>query len=275
MLFFLLLLMVELSIDMVVLSVFPHPGFKFLACSYSDRECQEGKRVRYRDWESLYLLAVLFRGSKPSRFCQYWDFSNIYWWFWNIFNFFLFFFSFLFLSTFAVAMLWFAFCSVVCCLRVLWFWCLGEITTDPILAFTLLLFSLWKKRGGIIFKARWHFNVLLFLQLSSQVCGFCFWFFVFLSFSDFIILLLVAVSSIFWMLFFWLDDAGWTRGVLILGGVQCVLVFNEDEQTFSLLQVYNVSGWVTRFCIYNKEWGDRNMHLWLTCYFVRAAQIVD
>lgn len=96
MLFFLLLLMVELSIDMVVLSVFPHPGFKFLACSYSDRECQEGKRVRYRDWESLYLLAVLFRGSKPSRFCQYWDFSNIYWWFWNIFNFFLFFFLFCF-----------------------------------------------------------------------------------------------------------------------------------------------------------------------------------
>lgn len=23
----------------------PHPGFKFLACSYSDRECREGERV--------------------------------------------------------------------------------------------------------------------------------------------------------------------------------------------------------------------------------------
>lgn len=275
MLFFLLLLMVELSIDMVVLSVFPHPGFKFLACSYSDRECQEGKRVRYRDWESLYLLAVLFRGSKPSRFCQYWDFSNIYWWFWNIFNFFLFFFLFCFCRLllllcfglhFAVLFVAFEFCDFDV-----------SVKSPPIRSLLLLCssFLYGKKRGGIIFKARWHFNVLLFLQLSSQVCGFCFWFFVFLSFSDFIILLLVAVSSIFWMLFFWLDDAGWTRGVLILGGVQCVLVFNEDEQTFSLLQVYNVSGWVTRFCIYNKEWGDRNMHLWLTCYFVRAAQIVD
>lgn len=32
---------------------------------------------------------------------------------------------FCFLSTFAVAMLWFAFCGVVRCRRVLWFWCLG------------------------------------------------------------------------------------------------------------------------------------------------------
>lgn len=211
MLFFLLLLMVELSIDMVVLSVFPHPGFKFLACSYSDRECQEGKRVRYRDWESLYLLAVLFRGSKPSRFCQYWDFSNIYWWFWNIFNFFLFFFLFCFCRLllllcfglhFAVLFVAFEFCDFDV-----------SVKSPPIRSLLLLCasFLYGKKRGGIIFKARWHFNVLLFLQLSSQVCGFCFWFFVFLSFSDFIILLLVAVSSIFWMLFFltrwcWVDE---------------------------------------------------------------------
>ena len=67
--------------------------------------------------------------------------------------------------------------------------------------------------------------------------------FLFLSFSDFAVLLLVAVSSIFGYyfssFFFLLDDSG---GVLILG--RCVFVFcvNEDEQTLSLLQVYhNVS----------------------------------
>lgn len=56
-----------------------------------------------------------------------------------------------------------------------------------------------------------------------------------------------------------------------LGEFNAFFVFcvNEDEQTFSHLQVhvYDLSGWVTRCCIYNKEWGDRNMHLWLTCSF--------
>lgn len=32
--------------------------------------------MRCRSWGSLYLLAVLFRGSKPSSFCRCWDFSN-------------------------------------------------------------------------------------------------------------------------------------------------------------------------------------------------------
>lgn len=175
---------------------FSQPGFKFLACSYSDRECQEGKRVRYRSWESLYLLAVLFRGSKPSSFCQYWDFSNIYRWFWNIF-------IFLFLSTFAVAMLWFAFCSVVCCLRVLWFWCLGEShRSNPLL---LLCSSFLYKKESFLKPddvLTWYFS-----------CSWAHRFvvFVFLSFFDFIILLLVAVSSIFGCYHFltrwcWVDE---------------------------------------------------------------------
>lgn len=47
-----------------------------------------------------------------------------------------------------------------------------------------------------------------------------------------------------------------------------VFLVDEDEQTFSFLQVH-----ITRadklLCVCNKNWGDRNMHLWLTCYFVR------
>lgn len=233
---------------MVVLSVFPHPGFKFLACSYSDRECQEGKT-------GLTCLQFCLEGRDQAAFVSIEIFSNIYWWFWNIFIFW-------FLSTFAVAMLWFAFCSVVCCLRVLWFWCLGGSHRSNPLLLLCFLFSLSQ---GVIFKARWRFNVILFLQLSSQVC--CFF-----CISPFSYSLYFCWCQVFLdVIIFWLDDAGWTRGVLILGGVQCVFVFciNEDEQTFSLLQVYE---WIS-CCAYNKEWGDRNMHLWLTCYFARLAEL--
>lgn len=59
-----------------------HPGFKFLACSYSDREYR-------RRMTGLTCLPVLFRGS--SGFClNLGNFSpNVYWWFWHIFIFFV------------------------------------------------------------------------------------------------------------------------------------------------------------------------------------------
>lgn len=173
---------------MVVLSVFPHPGFKFLACSYSDRECQEGKT-------GLTCLQFCLEGRDQAAFVSIEIFSNVYWWFWNIFIFW-------FLSTFAVAMLWFAFCSVVCCLRVLWFWCLGGSHRSNPLLLLCFLFSLSQ---GVIFKARWRFNVILFLQLSSQVC--CF----FLYFPFFLFIILLLVSSIFGCYHFstrwcWVDE---------------------------------------------------------------------
>lgn len=65
----------------------------------------------------------------------------------------------------------------------------------------------------------------------------------------------------------WVDEGEfWFLGEFNAFFVFCI---NEDEQTFSHLQVhvYDRSGWVTRCCICNKEWGDRKMHLWLTCYF--------
>lgn len=81
--------------------------------------------------------------------------------------------------------------------------------------------------------------MILFLQLSSQVCCFC----VSLFFRFHYTFAGGSVKYFLDVIVFRLDDAGWTRGVLILGGVQCVFVFgiNEDEQTFSLLQVYNMS----------------------------------
>lgn len=75
--------------------------------------------------------------------------------------------------------------------------------------------------------------VILFLQLSSQVCCFC------VSLSFFSPLYFCWwMCGVFLDVFFSIGDAGWTKGVLIL--VQCVFVFglDEDEQTFSSLQVH-------------------------------------
>lgn len=65
-------------------------------------------------------------------------------------------------------------CILQCCLLPSSFVILMSRWISPIKPFAFTLFPLFFiKKKGVIFKARWRFNVLLFLQLSSQVCCFC------------------------------------------------------------------------------------------------------
>lgn len=97
--------------------------------------------------------------------------------------------------------------------------------TDPDLCFDFVPSFLYQKES---FLTR-------YFSCSSQVCRF---YFLCSTFFDLLVLLL-AVSSLFFLLFadviFPLDDAGWTRAVLIL--VVFVFCVTEDEQTFSHSQV--------------------------------------
>lgn len=52
-----------------------------------------------------------------------------------------------------------------------------------------------------------------------------------------------------------------------------VFCINEDEQTFSLFQVYIKNTRVDKFlCLQIKNEVTENMHLWLTCYFIRLIR---
>lgn len=156
---------------------------------------------------------------------------------------------FCFLSTFAVAMLWFAFCGVVRCRRVLWFWCLGGSHQPDICFYFVFSFHYQKESFFFNQKTQWRFNVILFLQLITQVC--CFFLFYVFPRSFFIMLLLVTLSSIFGWFPFLLDDAGCTRGVLILSGVRCVFCFPCGRgwtDIFLPAGIYNTS-WQVAVCV--------------------------
>ncbi len=111
--------------------------------------------------------------------------------------------------------------------------------------------------------------MILFLQLSSQVCCFCV-----SLFFRIIILLLVAVSSIFGCYHFltrwcWVDEGSFDSWG---SSMRFCFLSTRMNRHFPFCR-YII--WVDKcFCIYNKEWGDRNMLLWLTCYFVRLAKLL-
>ena len=135
---------------------------------------------------------------------------------------------------------------------------------SPINPPLLLLCSSFLYKKGIIFKPHdvltWHFS-----------CSWAHRFvvFVFLSFSDFVILLLVAVSSIFGCIFlFYLMMLGVRREFWFLGEFNAFLFSKSTRMNRHFPSCRYII-----CCICNKEWGDRNMHLWLTCYFVRLAKL--
>lgn len=120
---------------------FSHPGFKFLACSYSDGECQEGERVRYRSWESLYTcLQFCFEGRNQAGFVSIEIFQTFIGGF-ETSLFFIFCFCRLLLLLcfglhFAVLFVAFDFCDFDVSVNL----------TGRNLDFTLFLFSLWERK---------------------------------------------------------------------------------------------------------------------------------
>lgn len=205
----------------------------------------------FRDAGSVWALTCLqfcFRaGKKPAAFVS----IEIFQTFIGGFGTFFFFFS------FAVAVLWFAFCSVV---AVLLCRC---IRTDAALLWLLLCSSF------LLFKdvLTWHF--------SCSWAHSRFVVFVFLSFFDSLILLLVAVWSIFGCDHFcFLTRWCW---VLILGEFNAFFFsvsprMNRHFPSCSRYKYLYSSMKHECFCADNKDWGDRNMHLWLTCYFTELLR---
>lgn len=195
------------------------------------------------------------RGRDRAAFVGVRNFSpEHYWWFWNIFIFFSPPFFFPFLSTFAVAMLWFAFCSVVrlpssfVILMSRWISPIQNLCFYFVFSFHYRKESFLKPSDVLM----WYFSC----SWAHRFVVFCFFLLCFppLFFPRSRYTFAGGIVKYFWMIiFFWLDDAGWTRGVLILLGVRCVFVFcvNEDEQTFSFLQVYKYE--LTSCCICNKK----------------------
>ena len=135
-------------------------------------------------------------------------------------------------------------CSLPSSFVILWDFDVSVHLTDQTLDFTFLCGRIRSFLKNVL---TWYFS-------CSRAHRFVF---VLLFIFFLLILLLVAVSSIFGCgrFFLWLDDAGWTRGVLILGGVQCVFVFMcprgwTDIFPFAgRLDMTRVDK-VTRFCIW-------------------------
>lgn len=187
---------------------------------------------------------------------------------------------FLLLSTFAVAVPGFAFCSGVGCLRVLSFSCLGGVSAiQPLRFYFVSLFFL----KGNIFKPPWRFNLVLFLQLSSQVCVFL-PFFVFLSFLRYTFagdcVKYFLDVFIFLTRWFWVDEGSfdsWGEFNAFFFSISTRMNrhFSPCRYIHTSIHIYttiNVKMRGKPVCVCNKEWGDRNMHLWLTCYFVELAR---
>lgn len=153
-------------------------------------------------------------------------------------------------------MLWFAFCSVVrlpssfVILMSRWISPIQNLCFYFVFSFHYRKESFLKPSDVLM----WYFSC----SWAHRFVVFCFFLLCFppLFFPRSRYTFAGGIVEYFWMIiFFWLDDAGWTRGVLILLGVRCVFVFcvNEDEQTFSFLQVYNTSWQVAVFAIIKKQ----------------------